>query len=131
MLSVAELDVIARARLEDAEVLLNGCRYDGAVYLCGYAVEVALKARICRTLVWEGYPSTAGEFRNLQSFKTHDLDVLLALSGVERKIKTEHLAHWSAVAQWDPEVRYKPIGKAGPDETRIMVESAKILLREL
>ena len=45
MIPVAELDNIARARLEDAKTLLAASRFDGATYLCGYAVEVALKAR--------------------------------------------------------------------------------------
>ena len=44
MISVAELDIIDRARIEDAEALLTAGRFDGATYLCGYAVEVALKA---------------------------------------------------------------------------------------
>ena len=57
MISVAELDNIARARIEDATALLTAGRFDGATYLCGYAVEVALNARICRTLNWTEFPS--------------------------------------------------------------------------
>src|SRR5712691_5133895 len=68
MISVAELDNIARARIEDAKVLLTAGRYDGATYLCGYAVEVALKARICRTLNWTEFPSTGSEFQAYRSF---------------------------------------------------------------
>ena len=49
-LKTAELRKIAKARLKDAEALLAAHRYDGAIYLCGYAVELALKARICQTL---------------------------------------------------------------------------------
>lgn len=49
MIPKADLKATARARLRDAQVLLRGKRLDGAVYLCGYAVEIALKARICRT----------------------------------------------------------------------------------
>jgi len=131
MLKLAELDEIAKARLTDAEVLLDAERYDGAVYLCGYAVEIALKARICRTLSWLGYPSTRGEFQNLQSFKTHSLDVLLGLSGIERKIKTDYLAQWSAIAAWDPEARDNPIGSVKPEDARLMIESAKTLLGAL
>ena len=96
MLTRAELLKIAEARLKDAEVLFNSKRYDGAIYLCGYAVEVALKARICSTLRWNGYPMTSNEFKNFQSFKTHSLDVLLSLSGVESKIKTKFLGNYSA-----------------------------------
>ena len=62
MIAVRHLRRIARARLEDATVLRKAKRHDGAVYICGYAVEIALKARVCKTLRWSGYPSTASEF---------------------------------------------------------------------
>jgi len=52
MIPVSELDHIAVARIEDARVVFDAGRFDGAIYLCGYAVEVGLKARICRTLNW-------------------------------------------------------------------------------
>ncbi|MFV9691345.1 MAG: HEPN domain-containing protein, partial [Desulfobacteria bacterium] len=95
MLDKKEITKIAKARLKDAEVLHSSRRYEGAVYLCGYAVELSLKARICKTLRWSGYPSTNNEFRDYRSFKTHDLDVLLHLSGIEQRIKTELFAEWS------------------------------------
>jgi len=50
VIPVAELDKLAQARLDDAQALLAANRYDGATYLCGYAVEMALKARTCRVL---------------------------------------------------------------------------------
>lgn len=131
MLTRDELLKIARARLRDAEVLFRSRRYDGAIYLCGYAVEIKLKARICRTLHWNGYPSTKREFQGYQSFKIHDLDVLLRLSGVETKIKSNLLAEWSAVAVWDPSARYSPIGTASKQDAELMIESAKTLLRVL
>lgn len=88
MLSLTELRNIAEARLGDAEILFAAGRLDGAFYLYGYAIELALKARICLTLGWSGYPSTNYEFQNYQSFRTHDLDVLLHLSGVESFVKS-------------------------------------------
>lgn len=131
MIPEYDLRKIARARLKDAEILFENRRYDGAVYLCGYAIEVALKARICRTLKWCGFPSTRGEFQSYQSFRTHDLDVLLSLSGLESKIKAQYLTEWSVIATWDPEVRYKSIGTANQSDTLNMIESAKTLLRAL
>ncbi|MBI4489986.1 MAG: HEPN domain-containing protein [Deltaproteobacteria bacterium] len=131
MLSRRELKQIARARLKDAEVLFGARRYDGASYLCGYAVEIALKAKICETLKWKGFPSTNKEFENYHSFKTHSLDVLLTLSGVEEKIKKRYLAEWSVVAEWDPEARYKPVGNVGEVDSRVMIESTKTLMRAL
>ena len=73
-------------------MLLRAKRFDGAFYLCGYSVELALKARICRTLKWSGFPQTGQEFQGLQSVKTHDLEVLLRFSGIEDRIKRKHLA---------------------------------------
>jgi hypothetical protein len=97
MISKSELRSIAKARLRDAQVLLRARRFDGAFYLGGYAVEIALKARICRTLKWQGFPDVNAEFQGLQSLKTHDLEILLRLSGAEPKIKAKFLAEWSAV----------------------------------
>ena len=116
---------MARGRLRDAEVLLAAGRYDGAMYLCGYTIEAALKARICRVLKWPGYPSTS---RGYQSFRTHDLDILLHLSGTEDKIKTNHLAEWSIVATWDSNVRYRPIGSTSSQDAVSMIQSTKVIL---
>lgn len=131
MLATNEVRRIAAARLKDAKVLFAARRYDGAVYLGGYAVELALKARICKTLRWSGYPETKKEFERLASFKIHDLDVLLRLTGREAIIKAKYLVEWSAVAAWNPEARYKPIGSATPADGKLMMESAAILMRKL
>lgn len=131
MLKKAELRNIAAARLDDAQALYSATRYDGAVYLCGYAVEVALKARICDTLGWPEYPDTRAEFQNLLSFRTHNLDVLLKLSGVELSIKTHHLVEWSTVLRWDPEARYKPIGSATRQDAQRMMSAAQIIVGAL
>ncbi|NLJ29092.1 MAG: HEPN domain-containing protein [Deltaproteobacteria bacterium] len=50
MIAINDLRKIAQARFKDADVLLKAWRYDGAIYLCGYAIELALKARICKIL---------------------------------------------------------------------------------
>jgi HEPN domain-containing protein len=128
MVSISELRKIARGRLKDAEVLLTAKRYDGAIYLCGYAVETALKARICRVLKWPGNPSTRKEFEGYQSFRTHDLDILLHLSGVEAIIKIRRFAEWSIVATWDSNVRYRPIGSASSQDAADMIKSTKAIL---
>ena len=70
-------------------------------------------------------------FRGLQSLKTHNLDILVRLSGVEARGKTRHLAEWSAVLDWNPEKRYQPIGKSTPQQATDMVTSAKRLLEVL
>ena len=52
MIDRTDLRKIAYARLRDAEALISNHRYDEAVYLCGYAVDITLKAHICKTLRW-------------------------------------------------------------------------------
>jgi len=131
MISIQELNRIASARLKDAEILYKGKRYDGAVYLCGYAVELTLKAKICKILKWSGFPSTNSEFQGLQSFKTHRLDLLLSLSGQEGKIKTAFLADWSIVASWDSETRYSIVGTVSKTDALYMIESAKVIIKAL
>jgi hypothetical protein len=131
VLLVTDLIATAKARLDDAEVLAAAARFDGSVYLCGYAVEIALKARICKSLAWAGYPATRNEFQGYASFRTHDLDVLLHISGVEPTIKASYLPEWSTVAQWDPEVRYRAIGSATAHDAVSMVAATKTLLGAL
>jgi HEPN domain-containing protein len=131
MIDRTELRKIARERLKDAETLLKAGRYDGAIYLGGYVVEIGLKSHICKVLKWKHFPQTRGEFQSLQSFKTHDLDVLLSLSGVEDRIKTSFFTEWSAVATWDPEARYNPLGSATRTDAELLVEAARKLLSVL
>lgn len=131
MIPVAELDNIAQSRIDDAKALLTAGRFDGAIYLCGYAVEVALKARICRTLNWQEFPSTGGEFHAYSSFKTHELDVLLRLSGQETRIKREHFAPWNVVAVWRVESRYNVVGTAQEGDAAAMIRAAEELLAVL
>ena len=131
MLTRTQLRRIAHARLQDARVLLRGRRYDSALYLCGYAVELALKARICTVLHWQGFPSTQAEFKGLASFKVHELETLLHLTGREAKIRASYMTEWSVVVQWNPEERYNPVGTAIRADVISMIKSVETLLRVL
>lgn len=131
MITVAELRRVARARLTDAKALCKAKRYDGATYLAGYAVEVALKARICKSLGWKDFPETTREFEGLLTFKTHKLPLLLRLSGREQIVKRKVFVEWSAVASWDPETRYRAVGTSSKNEAELMIASAEAILEEL
>jgi hypothetical protein len=128
MLTPADLRAIAHSRLQDAHILFANARYDGAGYICGYAVELILKARICDTLNWPGYPASRNEFTNLLSFKTHNLDVLLSLTGREQAIKQNHFANWSIVSDWNPEDRYRPVGGVSAQDAQDFLASTTALL---
>lgn len=128
MIKTSDLYVIAQDRLDDAEALLKAGRFDGATYLCGYCIEIALKHKICVTLNWTDFPASNNEFKGFTSLKTHDLDVLLAFSGIESVIKTIYLSEWSFVTNWNPEARYNPTGKVSELEATLMIQSAQTLL---
>jgi len=72
MITTKDLRAISRERLRDARALLRAKRFDGTYYVCGYAVELALKARCCRTLKWADFPgppiaSRAWPIRDLEA----------------------------------------------------------------
>ena len=96
--------------LGDARVLLKNNRFDGAAYLCGYAIELALKLRVCQVRNWEGQPEDEREDPSYGILKTHNLDALLQLTNAQREIKSRHFREWSVIRQWHPELRYRPIG---------------------
>jgi hypothetical protein len=99
--------------------------------MVGYAVEIALKARICNTLRWKEFPLTTNEFRDFGSFKVHRLPILLKLCGREELIKTKYFTEWSAVAAWDPDTRYRPVGSASRRDAASMIAAATVLLKAL
>lgn len=132
MLNNLDIKRIAKTRLKDSEVLFNAKRYDGSYYLCGYTIELGLKYRICNTLDWTDYPASKNEFNaGYQCFKTHNLDILLKLSGKEKIVKSKYLADWSNVKGWNPESRYKPIGTIKVTEAKLMLISSKVILKAL
>ncbi len=131
MITSDDLQALSKERLEDAKILFKAGRMNWAVYTCGYAVELALKKKICVTLGWKGFPSTRGEFKDLGSFKTHDLDMLLHLSGVENKIKSEEVfAEWSIIASWGPEMRYSS-EKQTEAGAKLILEAVEALLNKI
>lgn len=73
----------------------------------------------------------ASRFEGYASFRTHDLEVLLRLSGQETNIKQNHFLLWNPVALWNPEARYKAIGSAPKPVAEEMVDSADALLKVL
>ena len=72
----AEFKQLAKLRLKEAETLFTAGLYDGAAYLCGYVVEFALKARICKLLGLDEYPET-GKLKT--AYAVHDFNQLLIL----------------------------------------------------
>lgn len=101
---------LAERYFDDARVLYRAARYDGAAYLCGYALELALKARICRHLKLAEYPPVTQRRELQNAFKSHDFQELKLLGGLGDWPKIEDVrlqANWQMVARWKPEWRYQ------------------------
>lgn len=109
-----EFQTLAKARLEDVRALHGAGRYDGAAYMCGYVVELSLKACICRRLRLSGYPPGGDELK--RAFKSHKFETLLVLSGLKEEMtigKDPRLfAKWAIITSWSPDWRYRSVGSA-------------------
>ncbi len=124
MLKYNDLKILAEVRLKEARVLHRNGLYDGAAYLCGYVVELALKARICKHLNISEYPDT-GDFKPI--FSSHDFDRLLLLSGLQREVNITNISkkklytNWLLLTQWRPEQRYQPSGTYSQIQSRELI----------
>lgn len=121
-----ELKRLASVRLRESKALFNSGLYDGSRYLAGYVIELALKARICKVIDQDSYPE-AGEVA--RSFKTHKLDDLLQLAGLQRKFEAAKirnpnlLTNWSLVTEWTENFRYRPVGSSPKVRARDTIEA--------
>jgi HEPN domain-containing protein len=119
-----QLQQLARLRLREAEALYNAGLYDGSVYLAGYAVELALKARICRLLDLINYPLELG-----QAFKIHDLEQLKKLAGLTAQVdpirNKDLFDNWSKAVVWDPEQRYEAPGRYNAGTAKMVLDSIR------
>ncbi len=110
MIRYEDLKLIADTRLKEAKALQSSRLYDGAAYICGYVVEAALKARICKNLKINEYPDDG---KDKDIFSTHNFDRLLLLSGLQNRINLANkrnkklIENWSLLTKWKPDRRYK------------------------
>jgi HEPN domain-containing protein len=102
------LQELARIRLAEARTLLENGHAPGAYYLCGYAVECALKACIARQTREHDFPDK----KLANAAHTHKLAELVKLAGLEpeldREIRTspDFSDNWTVVKDWSEESRY-------------------------
>ncbi|MEO7176810.1 MAG: hypothetical protein ABIV51_12880 [Saprospiraceae bacterium] len=139
MTDEAAILALSDQRVQEAKVLLAAGLCDGAFYLIGYSVELALKAKICNRL---GIPNLFdpgnsdkptltklqwNEFR--KPFLTHDLLALLAYSGLKAPYDSEKAANQTffklnsfLFTAWDESVRYKPCGHTNLADVKGLVD---------
>lgn len=73
-----ELEKAWKDRLREAEILREAGRFATAIVTGIYAVEILLKTKICKKLDLDNLP---------RAFEIHELDSLLVLAGLSRKIE--------------------------------------------
>lgn len=136
MRTESEIINLSDKKLTVAEFLVANGFYDDAYYLGGYAFELRLKAKICKTLVIPDFfdfdnarsrklPVTKSKRTDKDNlykpFKVHDYEQLLILSGLytefSNKIITDLVfgADWSVISKWDESLRYS----IGTNETDV------------
>lgn len=101
---------LAQLHLQHAESLLDAQLYSGAYYMCGYVVECALKACICkRTQEFDFYPKP----REYNKAWSHDIEHLISVSGLETEFRVARRAdpildvNWKSAEDWSPDSRYE------------------------
>ena len=102
------LKQLAEARVRDAEVLLKGRRYAAAYYLCGYAVECALKACIAKQTVRHEFP----DLKRVRDSYTHNIRQLIVEAGLIDDLNTRlkidgFERNWTILQGWSEEKRYE------------------------
>jgi hypothetical protein len=104
-----DLKVLARIRIRDAHVLLSAGNYEGAYYLCGYAIECGLKACIARKTKAHDFPDKD----MVSASYTHNLHQLVKTAGLELILKRaiqkdKHFEKsWAVVKDWTEKSRYE------------------------
>jgi hypothetical protein len=97
-----DLQLLADARVADAEILISAGRWAAAYYLLGYAVECGLKACAARQFQQDEVPDRAV----VNDFYTHSLDKLLGISGVKAaleeraRVEPDFQVNWNTVRDW-------------------------------
>lgn len=150
MKTEAEIVSLANNKLKVAEFLLQNGFLDDAYYIGGYAFELLLKAKICKTLVIPDFfdfdnsknrKLPIGKARRIEReslykpFKVHDYEQLLILSGLYsefvNKIENDltFSADWSVVSRWDESLRYSTGSNHKDVET--FIESIKNMMQWL
>lgn len=104
----SELQKFARTKVKEGRILLRGDGYDGAYYLLGFSVELALKACIAKKTKKYDFPEKVMVDKSWR----HELRLLTSVAGLDQIIDAESrnspafAANWNVVLQWSNDSRY-------------------------
>jgi HEPN domain-containing protein len=100
---------LAKTRISEADVLIRNRKYDGAYYLCGYAVECGLKACIAKHTERSDFPDK----ETVNQSYTHDLSTLIRIAGLGTELEKnsnrskKFETNWTVTKDWSESSRYE------------------------
>lgn len=103
-----DLESLSTIRFDEAKCLFSNGLYHGAYYLCGYAVECALKACIAKTFLQHEFPNKT----TVNDSYTHDLSKLLKIANLHQMLIADSRndalleINWTVVKDWSEQFRY-------------------------
>jgi hypothetical protein len=109
----------------DAKCLREAGRFQGAIYLCGYALECKLKFCVCRSQGIEKMEEA--EAKRLG----HHLTELLDAAGLARVLAGQrelHVAFQDINDRWSTEMRYSGAKASSRDCDRFLKDSRALLI---
>ena len=132
---VSQQTKAGRERFKDAEELIAAERWQGAMYMAGYAVECLLKSKLmrmygCRHLrQLEDELMTRGDLKSHESIYTHNLNVLLEITRSSDRLKqnSEICNTFNLVNRWMPAWRYSTDEHDSQDAEEFMDAVARLI----
>lgn len=122
-----DLKILAEIRLKEASALISKKHYDGAYYLCGYAVECTLKSCIARRTKVYDFPDK----RIVNDSYTHNLNQLVRVAGLQPALDLEMRrdanfgVNWAIVKDWNEDSRYERHDEASAKGLYLAVSDKK------
>lgn len=115
---------LALIRRKESEALLKEGCWDGAYYLCGYAIECALKACISKKTKENDFPPPRS---TIEKYYTHNLKLLMESAGLIVQLKQDMKSdreleiNWLTIAAWNESCRYEKHGKSEAKDLHLAV----------
>jgi len=148
MRNPVKIKELAYERLDEAQILADNEKYDGAFYLAGYSVELMLKAKICENFDIPDLFDEDADINGVKdalkivrnAVKKHDLSVLFIYSGLANKFQQAKanqselmhtygllisLVQTKEFKLWSEQARYLPIGSNTKLDVELLIELLK------
>jgi HEPN domain-containing protein len=101
-----DLQNLTKIRLREARILIINGNYDGAYYLCGIALECAIKSCIAKKTKEHDFPN----LNFVKDSYQHDLTKLIKVAGLDITNEINNNSNfkdrWDVVKEWSIESRY-------------------------